>query len=210
MGCYERWILPRLLDLVMRHREATRYRAQIVPQARGTVLEIGVGSGLNLPFYDAGVEKIYGLDPSLELLAMAGRRARATAFPVEFLAHPAEAVPLPDASVDSVVMTWTLCSIADPLRALHEMRRVLRPGGLLLFAEHGLAPEAGVQGWQQRLDPLWGRIAGGCHLNRKMDALITAAGFHIRTLHTGYAGGPRPMSYVYAGGAGRDATPARD
>ena len=201
MSFYDKWILPRLVDIAMRNKEATRYRSQIVPQARGTILEIGVGSGLNLPFYGTGVERIYGLDPSEELLKMARKKARGVTLPVEFLAHSGEEIPLDDGSVDTVVTTWTLCTIPDPVRALKEMRRVLKRGGTLLFAEHGLAPEARVQGWQQRLNPLWGSITGGCNLNRKMDALIEAGGFRIGTLETEYAKGLRPMSYIYAGRA---------
>lgn len=201
MSFYDKWILPLLIDIAMRNKEATRYRSQLVPQARGTVLEIGVGSGLNLPFYDAGVEHLYGLDPSEELLVMAKKKARAIAFPIDFLAHSGEEIPLDDAAIDTVVTTWTLCSIPDPVQALLEMKRVLKPGGALLFAEHGLAPEAQVQCWQQRLNPLWGRFAGGCNLNRKMDQLIQAAGFRIEELETAYAKGPRPMSYIYAGRA---------
>jgi len=201
MSFYDRWILPRLVDIAMRNKEATRYRSQIVPHARGTVLEIGVGSGLNLPFYGTGVEQLYGLDPSQELLVMARKKSRALAFPVDFLAHPGEEIPLDDGCVDTVVTTWTLCSIPDPLQALKEMKRVLKPGGVLLFAEHGLAPEAQVQRWQQRLNPLWRRLAGGCNLNRKMDQLIRAAGFRIAELETAYAQGPRPLSYIYCGRA---------
>lgn len=201
MSVYQKWILPRLLDLAMRNKEATRYRSQIVPEARGTILEIGVGSGLNLPFYGLGVERLYGLDPSEELLTMARKKARAIAFPIDFLACSGEEIPLADGSVDTVVTTWTLCSIPDPVQALQEMRRVLKPGGTLLFAEHGFAPEARVQGWQRRLNPLWSRMAGGCNLNRKMDRLIRTAGFRIVELKMEYAKGPRPMSYVYSGRA---------
>jgi len=201
MGFYDKWILPRLVDVAMRNKEATRYRSLVVPQARGTVLEIGVGSGLNLPFYGTGVELFYGLDPSEELLMMAKKKARSLPLPVEFLAHSGEEIPLDDGFVDTVVMTWTLCSIPDPAKALKEMKRVLKPGGMLLFAEHGLAPEPQVQRWQQRLNPLWGKIAGGCNLNRKIDALVATAGFSIGALNTEYAKGPRPMSYIYSGQA---------
>lgn len=201
MGFYDKWILPRLVDVAMRNREAMRYRSQLVPQARGMVLEIGVGSGLNLPFYGAGVERFYGLDPSQELLVMAREKSRALAFPVDFLAHPGEDIPLGDACIDTVVMTWTLCSIPDPAKALREMRRVLKPGGMLLFAEHGLAPELRVQGWQQFLNPLWSRITGGCNLNRQMDTLIQVSGFRIVDLKKAYAKGPRALSYVYSGHA---------
>lgn len=204
MNFYEKWILPRLVDVAMRNKEATRYRSQIVPQARGTVLEIGIGSGLNLPFYGAGVEHLYALDPSKELLSMAKRKVRGMTLPVEFIAKSGEEIPLDAGSVDTVVTTWTLCTIPDPLQALAEMKRVLKPGGTLLFAEHGMAPEAQVQTWQQRLNPLWRSVAGGCNLNRKIDQLILTAGFRMTRLDTEYAKGPRPMSYVYAGRAQPD------
>jgi len=201
MNFYEQWILPRLVDVAMRNKEATRYRSQIVPQARGSVLEIGVGSGLNLPFYGADVEQLYALDPSEELLTMARKKARDMALPVKFITHSGEAIPLDTGSVDTVVTTWTLCTIPDPVQALKEMRRVLKPDGVMLFAEHGLAPEANVQGWQRRLNPLWRRIAGGCNLDRKIDQLMQTAGFQITAIEMNYAKGPRPMSYVYAGQA---------
>lgn len=201
MGIYQRWVLPRLIDLAMRNREVRRYRARIVPQARGRVLEIGIGSGLNLPYYGPGVQRLYGLDPSEALLAMTGKRVRGAHLPAELIHRGAEAIPLDDGSMDTVVTTFTLCSVTDPLQALREMRRVLRPHGLLLFAEHGLAPEPSVQRWQRRLTPAWRRIAGGCHLDRKMDALIEQAGFAIEHLATEYARGPRPMTYIYYGRA---------
>jgi len=206
MNWYEKWILPRLTDLAMRNKETTRYRSRMVPQAYGGVLEIGVGSGLNLPFYETTVKRLLALDPSEELLKMAKKKADAAAFPIEFLPHTSEAIPLDDCCLDTVVTTWTLCTIPDPARALQEMRRVLRPNGTLLFAEHGLAPDAGVRAWQERLNPLWGKVTGGCNLNRKMDELIRASGFRIVELDTGYAKGLRPMSYMYSGRAQPDGT----
>lgn len=201
MSFYTRQIFPRLLDLAMRHREFTRYRERIVPQARGTVLEVGVGSGLNLPFYGSRVERLYALDPSEELLRMTGRKMDAAPFPVELVSQPAESLPLADQSIDTVVTTFTVCSIGEPLQALREMRRVLKPRGTLLFAEHGLAPELSVQRWQRRLNPLWHRISGGCNLDREMNELIRTAGFSITEITTEYAKGPRPMAYVYSGSA---------
>jgi len=201
MSFFDKWIFPRLVDIAMRNKEATRYRSRIIPKAHGTVLEIGIGSGLNLPFYATGVERLYGLDPSEELLRMAAKKAGSVAFTVELLARSGEEIPLRGGCVDTVVMTWTLCSIGDPVKALGEMKRVLKPGGVLLFTEHGLAPEAGVQGWQQRLNPLWSKISGGCNLNRKIDTLIRTSGFRIEELRTEYAKGPRPMSYMYSGWA---------
>ena len=201
MGLYDRWILPPLLDLVMRNKEVTRYRVRVVPQARGIVIEVGIGSGLNLRFYGPQVQRLYALDPSAELLCMARRKASVTPLSVQFFACSGESIPIDDHSVDTVLTTFTLCTIPDPLGALREMRRVLKPGGRLLFAEHGLAPDPSVRRWQHRCNPLWNRIAGGCNLDRKIEELIGAAGFHILELTTEYAKGPRPLSYIYAGSA---------
>lgn len=204
MDFYERWILPPLLDLVMRRKDLTRYRRAVVAEARGRVLEIGVGSGLNFGLYGKQVELIYGIDPSERLLSIAGRRAAASGIPVELLLGSATAIPLAGDAIDTVVMTWTLCSIPDPLAALREMRRVLKPNGNLCFVEHGLSPEPNVERWQHRLTPPWRRIAGGCHLDRKMDDLIRQAGFDLTDLHEEYAPGPRAMSYMYQGCACRN------
>jgi ubiquinone/menaquinone biosynthesis C-methylase UbiE len=205
MDFYERWILPPILDLVMRRKDLTKYRRAAVAAARGRVLEIGVGSGLNFPLYGKQVEFVYGIDPSERLLSIARRRAATSGLQVELLLGSATAIPLADNAVDSVVMTWTLCSIPDPLAALREMRRVLKPkpDGHLRFVEHGLSPEPGVERWQHRLTPPWRRIAGGCHRDRKMDDLIRQAGFDLTDLHEEYAPGPRAMSYMYQGCACR-------
>ena len=201
MSFYDKRILPWLIDLGMRGEDVMRYRQRMVPQAAGVVLEIGVGSGLNLPLYGTGVEQLYALDPSDALIRMAQKKAMRRELPVTFLAHSGEDIPLDRASVDMVVMTWTLCSIPEPSRALSEMRRVLKPGGALLFAEHGLAPDERVRRWQHRLNPLWGRFTGGCNLNRPVDALIRDAGFTIVKIDTEYANVLRPLSYMYAGRA---------
>jgi ubiquinone/menaquinone biosynthesis C-methylase UbiE len=201
MGLYQRYILPRVIDLAMRASEVKRYRALVVPRARGAVLEIGIGSGLNLGYYHAAVERVEGVDPSTELLAMAERRRAEAPCAVELLACSAESLPLEDASFDCAVTTFTLCSVADPLRALREARRVLKPGGTLLFAEHGLAPDESVARWQHRLNPAWRRLAGGCNLDRRIDELVAAAGFTIGTIDRGYARGPRPLTYIYWGEA---------
>jgi SAM-dependent methyltransferase len=203
MDFYERWILPPLLDLVMRRKDLTKYRRAAVAAACGRVLEIGIGSGLNFPLYGKQVELVYGIDPSERLLSIAGRRAAASGIQVELILGSATAIPLADNAVDTVVMTWTLCSIPDPLAALREMRRVLKPNGNLCFVEHGLSPEPGVERWQHRLTPPWRCIAGGCHLDRKMDDLIRQAGFDLTSLHEEYAPGPRAMSYMYQGCACR-------
>ena len=175
-------------------------RADWVPHARGDVLEVGIGSGLNLPFYSAEVYRVYGVEPSAELQKMARKRMASQATRVEFLSQSAEEdVPLSDKSIDTVVMTWTLCSIPDPLKALRQMKRVLKPDGRLIFIEHGRAPDSGVAAWQDRLTPVWKRIGGGCHLNCKIDDLLVAAGFQITELKTYYLPGPRPMTYTYQG-----------
>lgn len=199
MGLYRRYVLPALIDVAMRSKVVRVERARYVPAARGEVLEIGVGSGLNIPIYGPQVRKLHALDPSPELLRMARRRARGAAFPVELLSASAEAIPLSGASVDTVVATWTLCTIPDPVRALREMRRVLRPGGRLVVIEHGRAPEPGVARWQDRLTPLWRRIAGGCHLNRAIDQLLEQGGFEAAGLECGYVMGPRLIAYFYRG-----------
>lgn len=201
MSFYSARVLPPLIDLVMRHGDLAAYRRRVVPAAEGRVLEIGIGSGLNLPFYGPGVREIVGLDPSLPLLRMAEKQSAGGAIPVRMLEGAAEAIPLEDASVDTVVTTWTMCSIPDPDAALAEVRRVLKPSGALLFVEHGRAPEASVARWQDRLTPLWRPISGGCHLNRPIDALIRRSGFTIPDLCVGFMPGPRPFTFMYEGRA---------
>ena len=203
MNFYDRCVLPPILDLVMRQTQLEKYRREVVGAAAGRVLEVGVGSGLNFPFYGKQVEIVFGIDPSPRLLAIADRRATAAGVHVELLQGVATAIPLADSTTDTLVMTWTLCSITDPLAALCEMRRVLKPNGKLLFVEHGLSPEPGIERWQHRLTPIWCHLAGGCHLDRKMDDLIRSAGFDLIELRTEYASGPRPMTYMYLGGASR-------
>jgi len=200
MGFYAQHVLPHLIDLGMRNQETVRLRAAWIPQARGQVLEIGIGSGLNLPYYSLEVLRVYGVDPSIELQRMARKRVALARFPVEFFAQSAEEpLPLPAGSMDTVVVTWALCSIPNVPEALQQMRRVLKPGGLLIFLEHGRSPDPRVVAWQDRLTPLWKRFSGGCHLNRKIDDLIAAAGFQITELKTCYLPGPRPVTYTYQG-----------
>ena len=201
MSLYARYVLPRLIDLGMRSAEATRFRAKLVPGAGGIVLEIGVGSGLNLRFYPSQVNRVVAIDPSHELLRMARERSGAAATTIHLVQASAEAMPFPTASIDTAVMTFTLCSIAHPERALAEIRRVLKPSGELRFAEHGLAPDERVQRWQHRLNPMWRRVAGGCNLDRRIDTLIASAGFRIVELAAEYVKGPRLMTYIYSGHA---------
>lgn len=199
MGFYAKYVLPTLTDLAMRNAAARTERARFVPQATGVVLEIGVGSGLNIPIYGSGVRKLYALDPSAELIRMARPRAERAPFPVELLEHPAEAIPLGDGTVDTVVTTWTLCTIPDALAALREMRRVLRPDGRLIFIEHGRSTDPRVLRWQDRLTPLWRMITGGCHLNRPIDELLAQGGFQVTEMERGYGAGPRIGAYLYRG-----------
>ena len=184
----------------MRNKETTRLRAAWIPHAYGDVLEIGIGSGLNLPHYTSDVRRVFGVEPSAELQIMARKRAALGRIPVEFLSQSAEdPLPLPDESVDTAVITWALCSIPDASQALQRVRRVLKPGGRLIFMEHGRSPDARMVKWQDRLTPVWKRFTGGCHLNRKIDELITTAGFQITELTNFYIPGPRPMTYTYQG-----------
>jgi ubiquinone/menaquinone biosynthesis C-methylase UbiE len=202
MGWYDRFVLPRAVHWACGLDPHMRQRAKVVPRARGRVLEIGVGSGLNLPLYDpAVVTKVWALEPSAPLTRMAERAARGTSLDVEFIGLPAEQIPLDDQSVDTVVVTYTLCTIPDVGAALRQMRRVLRPGGQLLFCEHGAAPDESVRRWQDRLNPLWKPLAGGCNLNRHVPSLIEAAGFRITSLETMYLPGWRPATYNYWGAA---------
>jgi len=201
MGFYQDQILPHVIDLAMRQRNLAAYRNRVVPAAEGRVLEIGIGSGLNLPFYTQKAKLVIGLDPSPKLLSKARRAAHPVSSLVEFVEGSAEAIPLEDGSVDTVVTTWTLCSIPDAPRSLREMRRVLKPGGRLLFVEHGRAPDPSVRWWQDRLTPVWKRVGGGCHLNRAIGTLIEGAGFQFDRIATDYMHGPRSMSFMYEGSA---------
>lgn len=199
MSIYARCVLPRLTDLVMRNKADAAERAKLVPLASGAVLEVGIGSALNVPFYGAGVARLCGLDPSIELWRIGRRRVARARFPVQFLVGSAERIPLEDHTVDTVVSTWTLCTIPDPALAMAEIRRVLKPEGRLVFIEHGRAPERRVQAWQGRLTPLWKRVAGGCHMNREIDAIIGKAGFRLSRIERGYTSGPKLLTYLYRG-----------
>jgi ubiquinone/menaquinone biosynthesis C-methylase UbiE len=197
---YDERVLPYLIDLAMRHRVARERRAVLVPQARGEVVEIGIGSGHNLGFYSGAVTRVIGVDPSSRLLSMTRKRAGQPSFALDLVRGSAEELPVPSASVDTAVSTWTLCSVPDPARALAEIKRVLKPGGRLLFIEHGRAPDAGVQRWQDRLNDAWGVLAGGCNINRDMGALVRAAGFGSVSVEARYLpGGSRLLGYHYEG-----------
>jgi ubiquinone/menaquinone biosynthesis C-methylase UbiE len=201
MGLYGNHIVPRLIDLAMRNDLLTPYRRRVLSAASGRVLEIGIGSGVNLPFYRTAVRQIIGIEPSPKLLEMTAQSAKRLSMTPELIEGTAEALPLDDRSVDTVVDTWTMCSIPDIERAVREMHRVLKPDGRLLFVEHGLAPEPRVRWWQDHFTPLWKRCSGGCHLNRPIADIIQSAGFHIEHLDTAYMGGPKPMTFTYEGTA---------
>jgi ubiquinone/menaquinone biosynthesis C-methylase UbiE len=201
---YERHLLPWVLDLACGLSPISRQRAQVVPGARGRVLEVGIGTGLNMPHYDVlGVESLTGVDPALQMHALARRRAQRAGLDVQLIGLSAEdRLPVEDASFDTVVMTYTLCSIPDAVAALREIRRVLAPGGRLLFCEHGRAPDASVRRWQDRLQRWWGPMAGGCQLGRDIPALLREGGFITEPMQEGYLrGGPRPLAYNYWGAA---------
>jgi SAM-dependent methyltransferase len=202
MGFYAEIIMPRLCDFAMRNQRLLPYRERVIGAAEGRVLEIGLGSGRNLPLYRAPAREILGLEPSPQLIAMARRTAAASLpIPATFIEGSAESIPLDDNSIDTVVTTWTLCTIPHAATALKEMRRVLKPGGRLLFVEHGLAAEEGVRRWQNLLTPAWKCVSSGCHLNRPIANMIEGAGFRLDRLETGYMPGPRLMTFFYEGSA---------
>jgi ubiquinone/menaquinone biosynthesis C-methylase UbiE len=196
MGLYDTHVLPHLVGLACGSDHVAEQRRLLVPRARGRVLEVGVGPGLNLPFYDRSeVEVVWALEPSAGMRRKAAPTVATTELDVRWLDLPGEQIPLDDNSVDTVVLTYTLCSIADWQAALAQIRRVLAPDGRLLFSEHGEAPDASVRRWQHRIDPLWTRLAGGCHLTRPIPVLIESGGVEFVELDAGYLGGPRVSSY---------------
>lgn len=203
MSFYEERILPHLIDRACSVGQVMKLRSQVVPQARGTVLEVGMGSGINLEFYrPEAVELVYGLEPSAGMRRKAAKNLERSELKVEWLDLPGEKIPLPDESVDTVLLTFTLCTIPDWQAALQQMKRVLKPNGELLFLEHGESPEAGTQKWQHRITPAWRKVAGGCHLNRNIAQLIESTGFRITELENLYVPKtPKVAGYIYKGRA---------
>ena len=200
MNFYEKYIVPRITNCVCGHKTFTQQRKKVVPLAKGHVLEIGFGTGLNLGFYDpAKVRHVWGLDPSVAMWQMADTAK--IPFEVAFLQASAENIPLAGASADTIVVTYTLCSVPDVINALKEMRRVLKPGGELLFCEHGAAPDAKVRKWQDRLNPVWSKLAGGCNLNRPIPALLEQGGFQIQSVDTMFLPVWKPAAFNYLGRA---------
>jgi ubiquinone/menaquinone biosynthesis C-methylase UbiE len=198
MKLYGDYILPRMIDRAMRTDDFTIYRRRLARQARGRVLDVGVGAGLNLPHFGPAVTSVVGIDPSAHLLRRARGAAAGAQVPVDLVRAVAEAIPLRNASIDSIMMTWTLCSVRDARAALAEMRRVLAPDGALLFVEHGLSPDPAVARWQHRCDPLWARFS--CHVDNPVDALMREAGFSVVKLDTGYMHRwPKTLTFMYEG-----------
>ena len=202
MGLYQKHVLPRIAHHLCGLKPAMRQRQKVVPLAAGRVLEIGIGSGLDLPFYNPDtVQHIWGLDPSMDMWTQTEHSRQPVAFDVELLEAPAEDIPLDNNSADTVLITYTLCSIADVATAVAEARRVLKPHGQLIFCEHGAAPERNVRRWQDRLNPVWQRLGGGCNLNREIPHLLLQGGFRIDALETMYIPGWKPACFNYWGTA---------
>jgi SAM-dependent methyltransferase len=201
-GLYEKYILPRIIHFVCGLSHMMKQRQKTVPEATGRVLEIGIGSGLNLPFYNPDkVDHLWGLDPSAEMWALAKKAGRKIGFDMEFIKSGAEMIPLDDHSADTVLITYALCTIPDVSAALGEIRRVLKPAGRVLFCEHGAAPDEAVLRWQNRLNPVWQKLGGGCHLNRRIPMLLEQSGFALQELEAAYIMGFKPASFNYRGAA---------
>jgi len=201
LGFYNKYILPKFLNCACGSKPINFQREKIVPLAEGMILDIGIGSGLNIPFYNKSkIDYVYGLDPSDELLKIAKTIAKKNEFEIEFLQCGAEAIPLPDNSIDTVLITYTMCTIQDVELSNKEIMRVLKPEGQLLFIEHGLAPDKNVVKWQRRINPIWNKIAGGCNLNRDIPKLITSSGFKILNMEEMYLPStPKFAGYNYWG-----------
>jgi ubiquinone/menaquinone biosynthesis C-methylase UbiE len=199
MGWYADRVLPRLVDRVMNRRDLAEIRARVAAELDGEVLEVGFGSGLNLPHYPPSVTRVRAVDPATLGRRLAAGRVAASAVPVEYVGLDGQDLALDSASVDHVLTTWTLCTIPDVGRALREVARVLRRGGRLHFVEHGRSPDPGVARWQDRLTPVQRRLAGGCHLNRRIDELVAQSGLRLTRMTTYYIRGPRALGYTFEG-----------
>jgi len=199
MGLWEQQVVPRVIDKVLGNAQMAEVRVKSLGGLHGTVVEIGFGSGPNVPLYPDGVERVLAIDPSGVARKLAAGRLAASSIPVEFVGLDGQRIDLPDDSADCALSTWTLCTIPDAVAALRELRRVVRPGGELFFLEHGRSPRPNVEKWQHRLDPVQRRIAGGCHLSRDIPDLITEAGFDVEHLAEFDIAGLAVMSHMYSG-----------
>ena len=201
MGIYQDQVLPRVIDAVMNRREFAPIRGRVCSGLEGEVLEIGFGSGLNIPYFPPAVTRVRAVDPAAVGRRLAAKRVAASGVPVDYIGLDGQALPLDLASVDHVVATWTLCTIPDVERALGEVYRVLRPGGSFHFVDHGRSPDPGVARWQDRLTVLQRRLAGGCHLNRPISQLVADSGLELTRMDNYYMMGPKPFGYMYEGRA---------
>lgn len=202
MGLYDKYVLPKMVHFACGQKPSMKQREKIIPLAKGAVLEIGIGSGLNIPYYQAHqIDHLWGIDPSRDMWAIAEKNARERHLDAEFIETGAESIPLDNNSADTVVITYTLCTIPDVNSALQEVRRVLKPGGKLLFCEHGEAPDEGIRRWQILINPIWNRLAGGCNLNRPIPRLLEQSGFRSNDMQTMYIPGWKPASFNYWGSA---------
>ena len=199
MKFYEETVLPWAINRVMAKKEFAVEREKFVPLATGQVLEIGMGSGFNIPFYSPNVERLFGLEPSETLKQHASKKAKIAQFPVEFVGLTGEEIPLDDHSINTVVSTWTMCTIPDMPKALAEIRRILKPDGKLIFVEHGRSPDRSIRFIQNTLNPVWKRVGGGCNLNRPIDDLIQQAGFQIGKGENSYMDGVNPLGFLFRG-----------
>ena len=201
MSLYDKYVLPKFLNCACGSKPVEYQRKKVVPNAEGIVLEVGIGSGLNLPFYDnSKVTQIWGLDPSEELSSMAKETAKNLDIDVKFISGGAEDIPLPDNYFDTALVTYTMCTIPEVIRANIEIKRVLKNTGKLIFCEHGKAPDLNIAKWQSRIDPIWGKLAGGCHLNRDIPSLLEASGYKIIELDQMYLPStPKVAGYNYWG-----------
>ena len=200
---YEKMVLPKLCDKCCGTKPINYQRKKVVPLAKGVVLEVGIGSGLNIPFYNKNnIEKIIGLDPSEELNVLAKRVADDNGIQIDFLINGAEDIDLPDSSVDTILITYTLCTIPNLKKSMSEMKRVLKPGGKFIFCEHGIAPDVNIIKWQRRINPIWGIFFGGCNINRNIPKIISESGFNISNLNQMYLPStPKIVGYNYWGEA---------
>lgn len=203
MGFYDDQVLPRIINVVLSNAEFREIRRRTASGLSGEVLEVGFGSGLNVPFYPEGVKRVRAVDPATVGRKLAAKRLAASSVPVEFVGLDGERLPVASDTVDHVLITWTMCTIPAVEDALREIHRVLRPGGQMHFAEHGRSPDAKVSRWQDRLNPVQQAWAGGCNLNRPIDQLVTGAGFEMVDLENFYVKGPKAMGYMYEGTAAK-------